>query len=56
MLGYGWARRGITYPTEFNYLLALRFQREPGEAAGMVLMSTLLAFVLLPFIVSYVLI
>ena len=40
----------------FNYLLALRFQREPGEVAGMVLMSTLLAFVLLPFIVSYVLI
>lgn len=40
----------------FNYLLALRFKREPGEVAGMVLMSTLLAFVLLPFIVSYVLI
>jgi predicted permease len=40
----------------FNYLLALRFQREPGEVAGMVLMSTLLAFALLPFIVSYVLV
>ena len=39
----------------FNYLLALRYQREPGEVAGMVVMSTLLAFVLLPFIVSYVL-
>ncbi|MFC1776487.1 AEC family transporter [Pseudomonadota bacterium] len=40
----------------FNYLLALRFQREPGEVAGMVLMSTLLAFALLPFIVSFVLV
>ena len=39
----------------FNYLLAARFQREPGEVAGMVVMSTLLAFVLLPFMVSYVL-
>ena len=40
----------------FNYLLALRFRREPGEVAGMVLMSTLLAFALLPLIVSYVLV
>jgi predicted permease len=40
----------------FNYLLALRFQREPGEVAGMVVLSTLLAFALLPLIVSYVLI
>lgn len=39
----------------FNYLLALRFQREPGEVAGMVVLSTLLAFALLPLIVSYVL-
>jgi hypothetical protein len=39
----------------FNYLLALRFEREPGEVAGMVVLSTLLAFVLLPFIVSFVL-
>jgi len=39
----------------FNYLLALRYQREPGEVAGMVVLSTLLAFLLLPFIVSYVL-
>ena len=39
----------------FNYLLALRYQREPGEVAGMVVMSTLLAFALLPFIVSFVL-
>jgi predicted permease len=39
----------------FNYLLALRYQREPGEVAGMVVFSTLLSFVLLPFIVAYVL-
>jgi predicted permease len=40
----------------FNYLLALRYQREPGEVAGMVVLSTLLAFILLPFMVSFVLI
>ena len=39
----------------FNYLLALRYKREPGEVAGMVVMSTLLAFALLPFIVGFVL-
>lgn len=40
----------------FNYLLALRYQRDPGEVAGMVVLSTLLAFLLLPIIVSYVLV
>jgi len=40
----------------FNYLLALRFQREPGEVAGMVVLSTALAFLLLPIIVAYVLV
>lgn len=39
----------------FNYLLALRYDREPGEVAGMVVLSTVLAFVLLPLIVAYVL-
>lgn len=39
----------------FNYLLALRYEREPGEVAGMVVLSTMLAFVLLPFMVSFVL-
>ena len=39
----------------FNYLLALRYQREPGEVAGMVVLSTLLAFALLPLVVSFVL-
>lgn len=40
----------------FNYLLALRFDREPGEVAGMVVLSTLLAFACLPFMVAFVLI
>lgn len=39
----------------FNYLLAMKYNREPGEVAGMVVMSTTLGFVLLPFIVAYVL-
>jgi predicted permease len=39
----------------FNYLLALRFEREPGEVAGMVVLSTLLAFICLPFMVAFVL-
>lgn len=39
----------------FNYLLALRYQRDPGEVAGMVLLSTVLSFILMPFIVSFVL-
>ncbi len=39
----------------FNYLLAVRYEREPGEVAAMVLLSTLLAFALLPFIVAFVL-
>ncbi len=34
----------------FNYLLALRYQREPEEVAAMVLVSTLIAFVGLPFL------
>jgi predicted permease len=40
----------------FNYLMVLPYQREPGEVAGMVVLSTLLAFALLSFIVSFVLI
>jgi predicted permease len=39
----------------FNYLLAVRYGKDPGEVAGMVVLSTLMAFVLLPFIVSFVL-
>ena len=39
----------------FNYLLAVRYGKNPGEVAGMVVLSTLMAFLLLPFIVSFVL-
>lgn len=34
----------------FNYLLALRYDRRPDEVAAMVLVSTLLAFIGLPFL------
>jgi malate permease and related proteins len=34
----------------FNYLLALRYQRQPEEVAAMVLVSTLIAFAGLPFL------
>jgi len=40
----------------FNYLLALKYHREPGEVAGMVVLSTLLAFIMLPMIVAFVLV
>ena len=36
----------------FNYLLALRYQRQPEEVAAMVLVSTLIAFVGLPFLLA----
>ncbi|WP_347331020.1 AEC family transporter [Marinimicrobium locisalis] len=39
----------------FNYLLALRYDRAPQEVAAMVLMSTLLAFVVLPIVLVLVL-
>jgi predicted permease len=34
----------------FNYLLALRYDRHPQEIAAMVVISTLVAFVTLPFL------
>jgi predicted permease len=34
----------------FNYLLALRYHREPQEIATMVVISTLLSFLTLPFL------
>ena len=40
----------------FNYLLAVRYDREPGEVAGMVVMSTLLSFAFLPIVVAFVLV
>jgi predicted permease len=39
----------------FNYLLALKFHRDPGEVAGTVLVSTVLSFLTLPLLVWYVL-
>jgi len=39
----------------FNYMLALRYQREPNAVAGVVIVSTLLSFVLLPLLLWLVL-
>ncbi len=39
----------------FNYLLALRYDRAPQEVAAMVLMSTMLAFLVLPILLVFVL-
>lgn len=36
----------------FNYLLALRYDRRPDEIAAMVLVSTLMAFIGLPFLLA----
>lgn len=38
----------------FNYLWAVRYNNHPEEVAGMVLLSTALAFIALPFILSTV--
>ena len=39
----------------FNYLLALRYNRNPQEIAAMVVISTLVAFVTLPFLLAMLL-
>ncbi|HEU4619650.1 MAG TPA: AEC family transporter, partial [Gammaproteobacteria bacterium] len=39
----------------FNYLFAARYERHPDDVAGIVLVSTLLVAVLLPWLVTYVL-
>ena len=39
----------------FNYLLALRYNRHPEEVAAMVLVSTLVAFIGLPFLLAVLL-
>lgn len=39
----------------FNYLFALKYDRAPGEVAGMVLVSTLLSFLTMPALLWYVL-
>jgi malate permease and related proteins len=37
----------------FNYMLALRYHREPEEVAAMVLISTVIAFIGLPFLLWF---
>jgi malate permease and related proteins len=39
----------------FSYLFAARYERDAEDVAGIVLISTLLAAVTLPFVVSYAL-
>lgn len=53
--------RGVTLiqaamPTAiFNYLLALKYQREPSEVASLIVISTLLAFILSPALIAFAL-
>lgn len=42
-------------PAVFNYLLAQKFNRDPVEVAGLIVVSTLLAFLVLPGILVYLL-
>lgn len=39
----------------FNYLFALRYDNRPTEVAGIVVVSTILSFITLPFLLAYVL-
>jgi predicted permease len=39
----------------FNYLFAARYDRDPDDVAGIVLMSTIVGALLLPVLVAYVL-
>jgi len=39
----------------FNYLFAARYNRAPDDVAGIVLISTLVSLIVLPFLVTYVL-
>jgi len=39
----------------FNYLLASRYNRHPEDVAGSILVSTILAFLILPFLLTYAL-
>jgi predicted permease len=39
----------------FNYLFAARYNRAPDDVAGIVLVSTIISIVVLPFLVAYVL-
>ena len=39
----------------FNYLFALRYEREPADVAGMIVITTVLSFLTLPALLLYVL-
>jgi predicted permease len=60
-LGLEGASRGVlmiqaTMPTAvFNYLFALRFRRQPADVAGIIVMSTLIVFAILPLLLLLVL-
>ena len=61
VLGLTGPARGValiqsSMPTAvFNYLFALRYDNRPDEVAGMVVVSTLMSFALLPLLMAYVL-
>jgi predicted permease len=38
----------------FNYLFALKYNNHPDDVAGTVVVSTMLSFLSLPFLLSYV--
>lgn len=40
----------------FNYLLAIRYHQSPRDTAGMVVLSTLIAFLCLPLLLGYVMV
>jgi hypothetical protein len=47
--------QGVMPAAVFTYLFAVRYERDPEDVAGIVLVSTLLAALLLPLFVSYAL-
>jgi predicted permease len=61
VLGMSGAARGALFiqssmPTAvFNYLFALRYDNQPQEVAGIVVISTIVSFVTLPLLMAYVL-
>ncbi len=61
LFGLSGAARGVTViqfampSAVFNYMLALRYQREPNSVAGIVILTTLLSFASLPLLLWLVL-
>jgi predicted permease len=39
----------------FNYMLAMRYDNNPEEVAGLVITSTLFSFATLPFLLAFIL-